>query len=77
MNNSKINHEELMNLENKSKTIIDINEDDDIIESKDIKKGKIDLESSISYIKLEEFQNTDISIKTKDKSLVLIDISVF
>ena len=30
------------------------------------KKSKIDLESSISYIKLEEFQKTDISIKTKD-----------
>ena len=30
------------------------------------KKSKIDLESSISYIKLEEFQKTNISIKTKD-----------
>ena len=30
------------------------------------KKSKLDMESSISYIKLEEFQKTDVSIKTKD-----------
>lgn len=67
------------NNKNFKESVVDNEEEDEKNESKEeikrkkesvdngkSKKSKLDMESSISYIKLEEFQKTDVSIKTKD-----------
>jgi hypothetical protein len=67
------------NNKNFKESVVDNEEEDERNESKEeikrkkesvdngkSKKSKLDMESSISYIKLEEFQKTDVSIKTKD-----------
>ena len=50
----------------KTESINEIRKKQEDINKEKEKNNKVDLESSISYIKLEEFKKTDVSIKTKD-----------